>query len=92
MGHLYPEERKYHKGWAVFIIGAYGDISIVDLNFENVEDSPWFFEDVKNYMFKISDRKKYKDFVGILKFEGTYLKYKNQNCSFKGNIKKIKYN
>jgi len=84
-GHLAPEEQKVYKGHILFVHAGYGgDIVILESKFKNLEDSPWFFnamlDYVSNYIMK------HKRTEGkIFRFDGTI-----QNYKFKGKIKKVK--
>jgi len=49
-GHLAPEPRKVYTGHIIFSFGCFGDHHIVDTQFDGVCSSPWFFEDVKNFV------------------------------------------
>lgn len=81
-GHLYPERNKAHYGSIVFAHGCYGDQIIIKADFPTVNASPWFYEDLHTF---ISDY----DFTGVWQFRGSYKKYKNGNCKFTGETKKV---
>ena len=84
-GHLYPKDQQPHDGFIVFAHSAYGDISSIDSDFKDIDDSPWFFQDMMNYIGKCNT------IAGnIYIFKGTYRKLKNQRAVFKGKIQKIK--
>jgi len=89
-GHLAPKRQKKHKGFVLFTCTAYGQTYNIDNEFETVEDSPFFFEDMENYIHNYSNELP-KNSYGIFKFEGHYIKFKNGNGRFTGKVTKIEY-
>jgi hypothetical protein len=49
-GHLAPVARKIYSGYMVFAFSDYGDITPLKAEFEDLPDSPWFFEDMMDYI------------------------------------------
>ncbi len=79
-GHLAPKKGQSYKGFMVWAHSAYGDIVLIDANFENLDDSPWLFENMQDFIAENGER------GGLYKWEGCY-----KNSSFEGKIKKLSY-
>lgn len=86
-GHLRPAPRQTYPGHVVFAIGAFGDIVILEADFEGLPNSPWFFDDVNAYVDEQVDKVGSGE-RGIWRFEGTYTRFKNQKCRFSGKVEK----
>lgn len=84
--HLAPEPRRTYRGYIVYAYGAWGDIVPVDSEFDGLSSSPWFFEDMNNY---ICEQITETTAVGIYRFDGTYTRFKNGSCRFSGKIRTI---
>lgn len=84
-GHLYPKDNRPHVGHLVFTIGGYGDITPIDASFKDIDDSPWFYDDMQDYISKSKFKR-----GNIYVFVGTYRKLKNQRGIFTGKTKTIK--
>jgi hypothetical protein len=54
-GHLAPVRGKSYRGYIVFTKTAYGDLSIVDSDFNNLPDSPWLFDAMNDFVFADCD-------------------------------------
>jgi hypothetical protein len=80
-GHLRPELRRTYHGFIIFAYGAYGDIIPVACEFDGLPDSPWFFDDLQDFIGK-----KAKTPGTIYRFSGTYTKFKNGGCRFSGKV------
>jgi len=48
-GHLHPSDREY-SGYILYTVGCYGDISCIQTHFRDLSDSPWFYDDLHNWM------------------------------------------
>jgi hypothetical protein len=84
-GHLGPEPRRAYRGSLVFVTSEYGgDRTIVRTNFPDLPDSPWFYEDMNEWMF--TDKLLKLREGGVYEFTGTYTKRKNGTFHFKGRI------
>ncbi len=81
-GHLAPKKGRVYKGYMIFAHSSYGDIVLLDANFENLTDSPWLFEAMQDFIGENS-----KD-SGVYKWEGYYRKLNNGSCCFDGEIKR----
>jgi hypothetical protein len=77
-GHLAPERRKSYPGKMVFALGEYGDYVPIHVNFEGLDDSPWFFLDMMDFITQ-----QVKD-PGIYRFNGKYI-----NHLFVGKVCKV---
>ena len=84
-GHLYPKDNQPHEGYIIFTHSGYGDIDCIDCDFKDIDDSPWFFQDMQNYIGNVNSKP-----GNIYVFKGTYRKLKNQKSVFKGKVRVIK--
>lgn len=80
-GHLAPVARRVYQGYMVFTLGAYGDITLIDARWDGLDDSPWLFEDMQDY---IADRA--QESGTVYRFDGTYTMYKNGGHRFSGKV------
>lgn len=85
-GHLAPEPRRKYNGFILFAHAAYGDLTVIDYRFKNLEDSPWFCEDLHEFINGIAGEKPQGR---IYRFDGTYMKYKNGSHSFSGKVRRV---
>jgi hypothetical protein len=53
-GHLAPKKNVSYKGKILFCVSGYGytGTAIIDYNFENLEDSPWLYDAMNDYINK----------------------------------------
>lgn len=86
-GHLAPKPQT-ESGWILFTLTAWGETTLIDFDFDNLEASPWFNDDAIEYLYNYTSNYKEKNF-GVFKWEGTYKKFKNGNSKFKGKFKEI---
>lgn len=91
-GHLAVEPgSKPFPGSFLFIYGEYGDFPCIESNFPGVEDSPWFFDAMNEYIWgKIKDKGPASEKGRVYRFTGTYRMFKNGVSRFSGKVKKIK--
>lgn len=80
-GHLAPTPKQDYAGTIVFAHGIYGDVTIVDVDFAGLPDSPWLFEGVHSFI----------DAHGtepgtIYRFTGTYRRTRKGNHRFTGAV------
>jgi hypothetical protein len=73
-GHLAPDKGKSYQGEILFALGEYGDFVPLRVRFNDLDDSPWFFQDM---MELIAEEAKEP---GIYRFKGEY-----RNHEFIGN-------
>lgn len=80
-GHLAPEPRRSYSGVILFATSEYGgDRMVIRTDFPGMNDNPWFFEDLHEWMFggeKLSEG-------CVFEWRGTYTKRKNGSYHFKG--------
>jgi len=100
-GHLAPKPNKKYKLEIVIACSEYSSGEVVVVKTEgDVPDSPWFFEDMNIWMRDIS-KEHYDKEEGVFispkikegtvhRFIGTYVKYKNGNYKFLGQLTEIK--
>ena len=88
-GHLAPKGGTTYPCEMVFAHSEYGDIILISSRIDGLEDSPWLFEDMNEYIgsrFDPPNTKKY----GVFRFNGTYTKSKNGKCRFCGEVTEVK--
>ena len=86
-GHLAPIKTKKYYGFIIFTLGEYRNYCCIKSDFKNLNSSPWYYDDLNNFMYKQSLKKP----TGyVYKFIGYYIKFKNDNFRFTGKIKRIK--
>lgn len=78
-GHLSPKARQEYRGSILFAHGAYGDLVPLRADFRDLPDSPWFFQDMLDFIVGSKTKP-----GGIYEFVGTYTKRKNGSHHFKG--------
>lgn len=66
-GHLAPEISRTYTGTFVFALGLFGDLAVVEAEFEDLPDSPWFYDDLHTWIWDQSPVE-----GRIYRFDGTY--------------------
>ena len=89
-GHLKPKTQTEYKGYILFTLTAFGDTSIIDFEFENLTESPWFNNDILDLISEYTKKLPKDKYFGVFKWNGYYKKFKNGNFKFKGNFSEIK--
>jgi len=77
-GHLAPRRNAQHKGSMLFARSEYGDLVILNSAFDGLDDSPWLFQAMMDF---VSDN---TPEPGIYKFTGRFRNYK-----FVGDVAKV---
>jgi hypothetical protein len=86
-GHLAPEPRRLYRGEILFAHGDYGDHVVIRCKFKDLPDSPWFYDQLTDW----TSDKAFKHPRGtILKFEGTYMMFKNGKGRFSGQVRRVR--
>lgn len=91
-GHLAPELQRCYSGWILFAWSVYsGDgVIVVDEHFEGLMNSPWFYQDVNDFLDSRCPQYPRKPTKlkqgGVYRFEGTYTKFKTGGYRFSGKI------
>jgi hypothetical protein len=83
-GHLAPKRRRYYRGTIIFCHGEYGDRELIRVRFPKLDDSPWLFEGLHDF---IQSRKTRPG--NVYRFEGTYRFCKNGAHQFSGKVRRI---
>ncbi|MFA7519595.1 hypothetical protein [Shewanella sp.] len=78
-GHLAPKKAKSYHGEIVFVLSEYGDYTPISTHFDGLDDSPWFFQDMLDF---IADNA--QEHGVIYRFSGEY-----RNHHFKGIVLKL---
>ena len=83
-GHLAPKPQNKYEGYILFTLGAYGDITVIDCEFKDLDDSPWFYDHMYDFVCNNSQER-----ASTYLFEGTYTMFKNGKCRFSGKILEV---
>lgn len=83
-GHLAPEPNRKHEITIVFCHGEYRDVTPIKVESLTVCDSPWFFEDMNDFIYENRAEP-----GNVYKFRGWYKKFKNGNYRFSGKIEVV---
>jgi len=86
-GHLAPEPRRVYTGYILFAYGAYGGIVPIQCEFDGLNNSPWFFDDLIEYIDQYVEQRGVKG--SVYRFDGTYVKFKNGGCRFSGKVTQL---
>jgi hypothetical protein len=78
-GHLAPEKNKVYRAEILFTLGEYGDYAIIRAKIEGLDDSPWLFDDMMDFMCEEA-----KEEGCVYRFHGTY-----RNRRFRGKVEKV---
>lgn len=81
-GHLKPAKGQAYSGYILYTVGCYGDIVCIESRFEELNDSPWFYEDLHDFM---GDRGEINGIVYL--FTGTYCR--DRESKFLGIFKRM---
>jgi hypothetical protein len=88
-GHLAPTPRQTYEGWMVLTWAGYGgDLIVISAEWKDLDDSPWLFDDMQDYLGKLTENNRAKR-GEVYKFVGTYTKFKNGNYRFSGKLQRI---
>ena len=84
-GHLAPRKGHSYKGYMIWAYSRYGEIVLLDADFRNLNDSPWLFEAMQEYIGENLDGE------GIYKWEGCFTKLDDELFCFGGKIKRLDF-
>lgn len=79
-GHLAPEPSRKYQGCIIVAQGCYGDLIVVRDNFDGLPNSPWYYDDLSDFLMSLPPGLK----TGLYQFRGWYKKYKNGRGRFGG--------
>jgi len=90
-GHLAPEPRRVYHGHMLFAFGCFGDHQIIETDFDDLPSSPWFFDDINDFVSRFIEKKAERG--TLYKFEGHYIKFKNGRYAMRGvtNVVRVDY-
>jgi hypothetical protein len=80
-GHLAPEPRKRYPGTILFTHTDYGQLVPIRSHFQDLPDSPWFFEHLNDFVADKATKA-----GAVYRFKGTYILFKNGKAQFSGKI------
>lgn len=86
-GHLAPKPRRVYRGEILFAHGEYRDLVVLRSNFKGLPDSPWFYEDLHNF---VADKASKRRSGAVLRFVGTYTMFKNGKGRFSGKVRDVR--
>lgn len=81
-GHLAPEPGRKYRGFIVWVHTAWGEITPIEAEFDGLDCSPWFYEDIMDHIVALTQG----DDPIIYTWKGTYVKHKNGRCHFRGGL------
>jgi len=87
-GHLAPRPQEKYSGEIVFTHAEYGDSVVIRSTIE-IDDSPWFYEDLHDFVAQDRICRVKIENGSVYRFVGTYTKFKNGNCRFSGKVEKV---
>ncbi|MDE4297168.1 hypothetical protein PXK56_18445 [Phaeobacter gallaeciensis] len=90
-GHLAPQVGRVYSGWVVFTVGCFGDITIIDYELEDLPSSPWFFQDINNFVGEQIEKKKI-DRGQVWRWDGTFKVLKNGRSRWSGGTRPCRIN
>lgn len=88
-GHLAPKPKKVYEGWILFALTAFGDTCVIDFEFENLSESPWFNLDVVDHISNYTDQLPKDKNFGVFKWNGCFEKSKKGDAKFDGQFVEI---
>jgi hypothetical protein len=96
-GHLAPQQDNAHAGSFVFTIAGYGgDMVIITSDFPTVDDSPWFYQHMQNFMgdyIRIANETGREYRGHVFRFDGAYMMKSNRvggsAGEWKGKVRRI---
>lgn len=88
-GHLAPKPQTEYKGYILFTLTVFRDTCIIDFEFSDLDESPWFNTDVLEYISGYTDALPESKNHGVYRYEGSYKKFKNGNHKFEGKVTEI---
>jgi hypothetical protein len=83
-GHLAPKPHRAYPGFIIFCLTEYNEEVTIQANFEGLDDSPWFHDDLRDYLARKCRRP-----GEILRFDGVYYKYRSGGFRFTGQITQL---
>jgi hypothetical protein len=89
-GHLKPKPQTEYTGYILFTKTSFRETCIIDFEFENLTESPWFNNDILDLISEYTKKLPKDKYFGVFKWNGTYKKFKNGNFKFKGDFSEIK--
>lgn len=81
-GHLAPKAEQVYTGTIVWAHGAYGDLVAIAADFAGLDDSPWLYEDIEDFLIGQESTR-----GTVYRFEGTYCR--DRDAPFVGTSKAV---
>ena len=85
-GHLAPRPNRAYSGYMIFVRSTYGDTTLINAHWDDLEDSPWLYEDMQEYIDNACDRLTDGQ---VYRFDGTYRKSRSGKPLFRGSNRLI---
>jgi len=75
-GHLAPKQGVKYRGFVLFTIGCFGDLTIIDYEFNSrrgvaLDGSPWLYDDLHGFVGDFSQGQEHRE-GKVYRFDGTY--------------------
>lgn len=80
-GHLRAEQSRAYPGSIVFCHGQYGDLVLISVDFPEVEDSPWFFDGLMDWL-----EAQPSEPGRVYRFTGRYRHTRDDRHTFRGKV------
>lgn len=91
-GHLAPVPRHTYRGFILFGYSAFGDVLMLDYDFEGLDGNPWTHDTVSEFIDRQLDLRRFpKRFrsgeLTVYRWTGTYTVAKNGAPRFSGKVR-----
>ena len=83
-GHLAPEPGRSYKGRMLYAHGAYGDMVLLDAEFEDLNDSPWLWKAMQDFIGE-------DETCGLYIWKGHFKLFHNGKYRFKGKMERLSF-
>jgi hypothetical protein len=81
-GHLAGQRGRSYDGSVVYALGRYGDLAVITAEFQDLPDSPWFYEHLHEWIW---DQKPEEG--SAYHFKGSYRR--DRPCKFEGETTRL---
>ncbi|MCY1197876.1 hypothetical protein D9M72_92440 [compost metagenome] len=87
-GHLKVDRRKRHPGYILFTAGEFRDVVVINSEFDDVPDSPWFYTHIHDFIMKKAGRR--EQCGKVFRFDGYYRVCLNGVGQFIGKVRVVR--
>ncbi len=78
-GHLAPQQDRVYAGTMTYTLGCFGDLAVIRVDFTDLPDSPWFYEDLHEWIWNQGPSE-----GTVYQFTGTYCR--DRSLRFVGHL------